>query len=263
MQPDGRDQARLWHGRPDHSCRFCQDAVPRRERLPDKRRADFPAYEAVTKITPTVELFVSSRLRTLWRQVVQTLVVLDGLDRRFEGGPAGRLLVEEAFRARLATLSADRSNAAPDRNGSKASARSRRTPAIDKAELALPEPRRVRDREHVRSVAQKACLVCGRHPSDPHHVRFAQSRPMGRKVSDEFTVPLCRGHHRELHRFGDEAAWWQRQGIDPTPVARALWLESHPLPEIEISTATATNHPTVTDRTLPSMTKRTGERQFT
>ena len=78
---------------------------------------------------------------------------------------------------------------------------------IDKSALALPEPRRVRDREHLRSVAQRACLVCGRQPSDPHHLRFAQSRAMGRKVSDEFTVPLCLGHHRELHQFGDEAEW--------------------------------------------------------
>ena len=102
--------------------------------------------------------------------------------------------------------------------------------AIDKSALTLPEPRRVRDREHVRSVAQKACLVCGRLPSDPHHLRFAQSRVMGRKVSDEFTVPLCRGHHREVHRCGDEAAWWKNVGVDPTIAARSLWLESHPLP---------------------------------
>jgi hypothetical protein len=53
---------------------------------------------------------------------------------------------------------------------------------------------------------------------------------MGRKVSDEFTVPLCRGHHRELHRSGDEATWWRKQGIDPAVAARSLWLESHPLP---------------------------------
>jgi hypothetical protein len=52
---------------------------------------------------------------------------------------------------------------------------------------------------------------------------------MGRKVSDEFTVPLCRGHHRELHRSGDEVAWWRKQAIDPAAAARALWLESHPL----------------------------------
>jgi hypothetical protein len=42
-------------------------------------------------------------------------------------------------------------------------------------------------------------------------------------VSDEFTVPVCRVHHRELHRSGDEAAWWQKLNIDPLPVALRLW----------------------------------------
>jgi hypothetical protein len=78
-------------------------------------------------------------------------------------------------------------------------------------------------------VAKQHCLVCGRQPSDAHHLRFAQTRALGRKVSDEFTVPLCRGHHREVHRCGNEAAWWQKAGIDPTVAARALWLETHPL----------------------------------
>jgi hypothetical protein len=62
-----------------------------------------------------------------------------------------------------------------------------------------------------------------------HHLRFAQSRALGRKVSDEFVVPLCRGDHREVHRHGDEASWWRGAGIDPTAAARALWLEAHPL----------------------------------
>ena len=101
---------------------------------------------------------------------------------------------------------------------------------IDKSKLAHPEPRRVRDREHVRFVTKQPCLICGRRPSDPHHLRFAQHRALGRKVSDEFTVPLCRGHHREVHRCGDEAAWWQKAGIDPTVSARELWLKTHPLP---------------------------------
>jgi hypothetical protein len=78
-------------------------------------------------------------------------------------------------------------------------------------------------------VAKHPCLVCGRSPSDAHHLRFAQSRALGRKVSDEFVVPLCRGDHREVHRHGDEAAWWRAAGIDPTAAARALWLETHPL----------------------------------
>jgi hypothetical protein len=78
-------------------------------------------------------------------------------------------------------------------------------------------------------VAKESCLVCGRRPTDAHHLRFAQSPALGRKVSDEFTVPLCRGHHREIHRCGDEAAWWRKAGIDPTITARSLWLKTHPL----------------------------------
>jgi hypothetical protein len=100
--------------------------------------------------------------------------------------------------------------------------------AIDKSLLTLSEPRRVRDREHVQHVARQSCLLCGRRPCDAHHLRFTQSRALGRKVSDEFTVPLCRGHHRELHRHGDEAAWWRKVVIDPIAAARALWVETHP-----------------------------------
>jgi hypothetical protein len=102
-----------------------------------------------------------------------------------------------------------------------------RSMAIDKSALAVPEPRRIRDRDHVREVAKRPCLICGRQPSDAHHLRFAQARALGRKASDEFTVPLCRGHHRELHRCGDESEWWRNIGIDPMVVARALWVEGH------------------------------------
>ena len=71
------------------------------------------------------------------------------------------------------------------------------------------------------------------HSPDEWHSRVVtrtQHRALGRKVSDEFTVPLCRGHHREVHRSGNEAAWWTNAGVDPTVTARALWLETHPLP---------------------------------
>ena len=105
-----------------------------------------------------------------------------------------------------------------------------RTAGIDKSALPLPEPRRLRDRDHVKFVATHACLICGRQPADAHHLRFMQSRALGRKVSDEFTVPLCRGHHREVHRSGDEATWWKKIGVDPTTTARTLWLRTHPLP---------------------------------
>jgi ERF superfamily len=98
---------------------------------------------------------------------------------------------------------------------------------IDKSVLAVAAPRRYRNREHLRYVAQQACLVCGRKPSDPHHLGFTQPRALGRKVSDEFAVPLCRGHHRAVHRSRDERGWWRQAGIDPIKVARRLWKETH------------------------------------
>ena len=67
------------------------------------------------------------------------------------------------------------------------------------------------------------CLICAKQPSDPHHLSFAQPRALGRKVSDEYTVPLCRTHHREAHRSALESAWWQARGIAPLAVAEALW----------------------------------------
>jgi hypothetical protein len=95
--------------------------------------------------------------------------------------------------------------------------------AIDKSVLAIAIPRRYRNREHLRYVMQQPCLLCGRKPSDPHHLRYLQPRALGRKASDEFAVPLCRSHHRSAHRAGDERAWWQAAGIDPVKVARKLW----------------------------------------
>jgi hypothetical protein len=101
------------------------------------------------------------------------------------------------------------------------------TPAkIDKSMLTFGETRRLRDKAHLKFVASQPCLVCGRSPADAHHLRFAQPRAMGRKVSDEFTVPLCRTHHRDNHRFGDEAAWWGRQAIDPVGTSRKLWVST-------------------------------------
>jgi hypothetical protein len=93
----------------------------------------------------------------------------------------------------------------------------------DDPALAAAKPRRHRSKEHLRFVARQACVVCGRKHSDPHHLSFMQPRAMGRKVSDEYVVPLCRIHHRAVHRVSDEQVWWTQQGIDPVVVARNLW----------------------------------------
>jgi len=87
---------------------------------------------------------------------------------------------------------------------------------------------RLRDKEHCKFVSQQPCVVCGRTPTEAHHLRFAQPRALGRKVSDEYTVPVCRLHHRELHRYGDEASWWAGINVDPVPIALELWRRSRP-----------------------------------
>jgi hypothetical protein len=96
---------------------------------------------------------------------------------------------------------------------------------VDKSTLPINAPRRVRDREHLRFVASQPCLVCGRSPGHAHHIRFAQPRAMGRKVSDEWTVPLCATHHRSLHTVGDEEKWWKERQVDPIIHAEQLWRE--------------------------------------
>ena len=147
--------------------------------------------------------------------------------------------IEEAFAAKLAAADAAHLSAAVLSRNTKPGGRPRELgPAtqksmreknrIDKSMLSFPEPRRIRDRAHLKYVAQQPCLVCGRIPCDAHHLRFIQSRALGKKVSDEFTVPLCRGHHREVHRSGDEAGWWSRAAIDTVAAARRLWIETHP-----------------------------------
>ncbi len=99
---------------------------------------------------------------------------------------------------------------------------------IDKSVLTIGEPKRLRDKAHLKFVASQPCLICGRQPSDPHHLRFAQPRAIGMKVSDEFTVPLCRGHHRQLHQAGNEVSWWDDLDINALEIARGLWEQTHP-----------------------------------
>jgi hypothetical protein len=139
-------------------------------------------------------------------------------------------LVEEVFEQRLRELPpAAHTDASPpaeavkDTVGIPTADHCHQPEALDKSTLAVPAPRRYRHKAHLRFVAQQPCLLCGRKPSDPHHLRFMQPRALGRKASDEFSVPLCRIHHRLVHRVANEAAWWKEAGIDPIDAARKLW----------------------------------------
>src|SRR6516225_1920768 len=161
---------------------------------------------------------------------------------------ADATIVEERFRARLSAIgpshdTCDRpaegyepphavseqtgvSSASDAATRQKAPMRATKKQSRSDAIRALGKTVRLRDKDHRRYVLRQACLVCGRVPSDPHHLTFTQPRALGRRVSDEFLVPVCRIHHRELHRSGNEAAWWQRLKIDPVPVALRLWQQT-------------------------------------
>jgi ERF superfamily len=148
-------------------------------------------------------------------------------------------LVEAAFRERLAEIagreaapeppeSVDSPDDEPSRQQSQVNPRGtavqQTTPTRPRRVVA--KTIRLRDKEHCKFVATQPCVVCGRTPSEAHHIRFAQPRALNRKVSDEYTVPVCRLHHRELHRYGDEASWWAAVNIDPLPIALELWRRS-------------------------------------
>jgi hypothetical protein len=149
--------------------------------------------------------------------------------------------VEARFRAKLDVLNEVRPDGAPGDALQEPPEQQRADPSLYGAKRMQPDEKagagqrrpvaktiRMRDKDHRKFVSTQACLVCGRSPTDPHHLRFAQPRALGRKVSDEFTVPVCRLHHHELHRHGDEAAWWSGHNIDPVPIALAIWQKTRP-----------------------------------
>ena len=164
-------------------------------------------------------------------------------------------IVEEQFEAKLSTIrdgtdfahtslgqniaSGDQADPVTSEKAPAAPAKRSRRSAVS----ALGKTVRLRDKDHRKFVLRQPCLVCGRVPSDPHHLTFTQPRAMGSRVSDEFTVPVCRIHHRELHSSGDEAAWWRSLNIDPLPVALRLWQHTRTDGELSPSSEGVTQAP--------------------
>ena len=49
---------------------------------------------------------------------------------------------------------------------------------------------------------------------------------MGSKSSDEYALPLCALHHRDLHDHGNEREWWTSKNIEPVDAALNLWVQT-------------------------------------
>ena len=232
-------------GPPDHGKQANGQATPARPRAP------FP-----NSVRSVLGVQLSASLRESLTEQMATINSADeaaawahrNLPAKNTLTAADAKIVEERFRARLSAIgpshgTCDRPaegyeppHAVSEQTGvsSASDADTRRKAPIgaikkqsrSDAIRALGKTVRLRDKDHRRFVLRQACLVCGRVPSDPHHLTFTQPRALGRRVSDEFIVPVCRVHHRELHRSGNEAAWWRKLNIDPIPIALRLWAQT-------------------------------------
>jgi hypothetical protein len=83
--------------------------------------------------------------------------------------------VEEAFQMRLTSITTEIATAPSTQSEQpvhRPGKKRRSDSVVDKSVLALPSPRRIRDRDHVKSVAKQPCLICGRRPADAHHLRL-------------------------------------------------------------------------------------------
>ena len=232
-------------GRPDHGKQANGQTTPARPRAP------FP-----NSVRTVLGVQLSASLR---ESLIEQMAAINSADEAASWAhrnlPAKNTLtdadakiVEERFRARLSAIDAshgtcDRpaegyepphavseqtgvSSASDADTRQNAPMRAPKKRSRSDAIRALGKTVRLRDKDHRRFVLRQACLVCGRVPSDPHHLTFTQPRALGRRVSDEFIVPVCRVHHRELHRSGNEVAWWRKLNIDPIPIALKLWQQT-------------------------------------
>jgi hypothetical protein len=170
------------------------------------------------------------RLFALWEQNIETVRAINrslGQEYLHKSGIAPQLV---AHLKQCAVALAKSPNSTQTNSTQSMSTQQQLKPVkIDKSVLPIGQPRRIRSKDHLRYVASQPCAVCGRAPSHAHHVRYAQPRGLGLKVSDEFTVPLCAIHHRDLHTTTKERDWWQERKIDPLMIAHALWRESQSL----------------------------------
>jgi Rad52/22 family double-strand break repair protein len=145
-------------------------------------------------------------LFALWEHNVETVRAMNrSLDQHHlqKSGIAPQLVAHlkqcaVALAKRTDSTQANSTGASTPQHPQKAAAK------IDKSVLTIGQTKRIRCKEHLRYVASQPCAICGRTPSHAHHVRYAQPRGLGLKVSDEFTVPLCSMHHHTLHESTGE-----------------------------------------------------------
>ena len=186
---------------------------------PDETFTDYDRFGAALR-TAMANAATIEQLFAIWEANVGTVRRVNGIIKQTGRAECAfaQDLVQNLKACAIAFVPRDTDGAAaPKRDDTEAPDK------IDKSVLTISEPKRHRCKEHLKFVAHQPCLVCGRSPSHAHHLRYAQPRGLGLKVSDEFTVPVCATHHHQLHQTGNERTWWEEKKIDPLPVAEGLW----------------------------------------
>jgi hypothetical protein len=190
---------------------------------PSFDKADEFAHALKTALTEASDI---EQLFAVWEQNVDTVRALNRSLKDGNQTGLAQSLVAHLKQCAITLAKTSNENEALTSHSVHSRLQARPGPKIDKSVLTLNEPRRVRSKEHLRFVARQPCLICGRAPSQAHHIRYAQPRGLSLKVSDEYTVPVCAIHHTEIHHTGDERRWWQERKIDPLETARDLWRRS-------------------------------------
>jgi hypothetical protein len=87
---------------------------------------------------------------------------------------------------------------------------------------------------HCNFVRSHNCCVpgCSGRPIEVAHVRNGSGAGISQKPSDWHTLSLCRDHHSEQHRIGEQS-FEKRHGIDMTELAREFAKASPKRREIE------------------------------
>lgn len=89
--------------------------------------------------------------------------------------------------------------------------------------MLIPKTKPIRDPKWMAHLKTLPCRCCGAYGSDPAHLGHA--RGMGYKEGDDWCVPLCRIHHREMDTDprGKEVWWMQNVAIPEAERAYREW----------------------------------------
>ena len=163
-------------------------------------------------------------LKSLWDRNQNTLLILKAKcpDLKSEKGQHYADILARLFATRLDAFASAKGK--ENKRDTDVSAPRPHEPASP-----LTIPKRIRNKDHLKFVASQPCLICGRENVEAHHILFAEPRAMGKKVGDQWTVPLCAIHHRSLHMAGNEESWWLTNKQDPMAAAEELWQKSQNL----------------------------------